>query len=91
MPWIVKQLMGSKKAVMTVLGAACYPLIAYLNQRWGLGLDPDHFVEALYPFIAYVLGQGLTDFGKEKAKVEANGHKPAAPKPASDEPTMPPA
>lgn len=57
-------LLASKKAIMTVLGAALY-LVAQ-RCAW---LDPAQASELLYPFVAYIVGQGIADHGKESRKV----------------------
>ncbi len=54
------KLVSSRKAIMAVLG-----FVAYALARRGIIADPAVAVEVTYPFIAYVLGQGLADFGKE--------------------------
>lgn len=61
------KLLGSRKAVMAAAGFALqFLLVPFLNSRFGLGLSADQIEQAAYPFIAYVLGQGLADFGKER-------------------------
>lgn len=73
---LLKSLLGSKKVVMTVVGVlVTYVILPFVNGRLGLGLDPAAVSNALYAFIAYVLGQGLADFGKERTKVTVT--KPA--------------
>lgn len=60
---------GSKKFWMTVVGAAI-AAVAHVT-----GLSHEELAAVVAPFVAYVLGQGIADNGKEKAKVEAEEKK----------------
>lgn len=61
----LKDMLGSKKAVAMIVG-----LIVSLVGRLGLELDPEALTAVLSPVLAYILGQGLADAGKEKARIE---------------------
>jgi len=61
----LKDMLGSKKAVAMVVG-----LIVSLGGRIGLELDSEALTVVLSPVLAYILGQGLADAGKEKARIE---------------------
>lgn len=52
----IKTMFGSKKFLTALAGAVAA----------GLGIPE----EALVPLVAYVVGQGIADHGKERAKVE---------------------
>lgn len=60
---LVRDLLRSKKARMALLG-----LLATVAVRYGL--DPELIEEVAGIFIAYLLGQGVADAGKERAIVE---------------------
>lgn len=67
---VVKGLLGSKKFVVTMIGVIVSIAIH-------LGLDPE-VAKELVPdvvkiVVGFVVGQGIADFGKERAKIEANG------------------
>ena len=57
---IIKQMLKSKKFWAALTGV--------LAQLIGpaLGVPEEAVTQMLYPIIAYILGQGLADFGKEK-------------------------
>jgi hypothetical protein len=62
----LKRLFASAKFITTIAG-----LIVYMAARRGIVLSPDD-VQAVLLFFGVLVGaQGLTDFGKEKARVEA--------------------
>lgn len=55
-------------------------IIVVLNDKLGWGISPQTVEDIVAVVIGYVVGQGIADFGKEKAKVEMNGHgKPPTP------------
>ena len=54
----------SKKAIATVVG-----VILVLTNRIGLQLPEEQLTAVITPIVAYIVGQGLADFGKEKHKV----------------------
>lgn len=58
----LKELLSSKKFWMTVFGAVLWPiLISFVP-----ALEPleEHITEIIGVVIAFILGQGLADFGK---------------------------
>ena len=63
---MLKSLIGSKK-FMTAL-VSC---LVGLGAKVGLELSPDEITAILSPALAYIVGQGVADHGKERAKVEA--------------------
>lgn len=58
----------SKKFIASLAAAICSGV-----GTLGLNLPTESVVAILSPIIAYVLGQGIADTGKEKAKVEKEG------------------
>ena len=62
----VKGLVGSKKFL-----AACVSAAVWLGGKAGLDLDADELLPAVAPFWGYILAQMGSDWGKEKAKLEA--------------------
>jgi hypothetical protein len=69
---IIKKLLASRKAVMTALGVLTGLIAPILNTRFGLNLSEEQMTQALYPFIAYIIGQGVADYGKEKTTLETD-------------------
>ena len=65
----LRSMLSSKKAL-----ASLTALIAAGIAKW-LKFPTDEIVVIISPVIAYVLGQGIADHGKEKAKIE-NGSNP---------------
>ena len=57
------ELMSSKKAIAALAGV----VIASAG-RVGLELDAEAVTQILTPIIAYIVGQGLADFGKASAQ-----------------------
>jgi uncharacterized membrane protein YoaK (UPF0700 family) len=53
--------------------AALVGLIATIAIQVVPGLEEIDVRELLAPILAYILGQGLADFGKSKAKIEQDG------------------
>ena len=51
--------------------AASAGVIISLGGTWGLDLPTDSVMAILSPIMAYIIGQGIADAGKEKAKIEA--------------------
>jgi len=70
----LKGLFGSKKALAAMGGAAASALIM-LAAKHGYGLDPAAtatLVQAILGLAGlFIVGQGIADVGKEKAKVES--------------------
>lgn len=62
----LKQMLGSKKFLAAVVG-----LIVGFAAKKGLDLDTESLMAILSPILAYILGQGVADMGKEKVKAEA--------------------
>ena len=57
----------SKKAL-----TAFATMIAAALAKFGLDISTDELIPILTPLVAYIVGQGIADTGKERAKVEAN-------------------
>ena len=62
----IKGILGSKKALVAVLSGAIW-----VAGRFGLDLEIGELLPVVAPLWAYVIGQGVADAGKEKAKIEA--------------------
>lgn len=62
--WLI-EVAKSKKVAATVVSI----LMTLFGSK--LGLDPDSLQNIVYALIAYVVGQGVADHGKEAAKVKA--------------------
>jgi len=58
-----KKFWHSKKFWASVVGAA----VPVLNHFFDLGLSPEVVIQTIGPIGAYILGQGLADFGKNKS------------------------
>ena len=63
----LKGMAGSKKALAMIAG-----LIASLAGKYGLDIPTEELTVVLSPVLAYILGQGVADAGKEKARIESN-------------------
>lgn len=59
------ELLSSKKFLVAVLSVVVFGL-----GKVGLHLTVEQLLPVLGPLWAYIFGQGLADFGKEKAKVD---------------------
>ncbi len=59
------QMFQSKKAIAMLVG-----LVVAVGGHLGLNLDPDALTTILAPVLAYIVGQGVADHGKEKARME---------------------
>jgi hypothetical protein len=57
---VLKQFVASKKAVAAIAG-----VVTLLAGRIGLDMSPELSLEITGVVIAYLLGQGLADIGKE--------------------------
>jgi len=42
--------------------------VPIINHVWGLGLTQEAIMQIVTPIVAYVLGQGLADLGKNSGK-----------------------
>ena len=45
-------------------------VLVALAGHFGLDLDPSEITAILSPIMAYIVGQGVADLGKERAKIE---------------------
>ena len=61
----LKDMLGSKKATAMIVG-----ILVGLGGKYGLDLPPEELTAILSPVLAYILGQGIADVGKEKARIE---------------------
>ena len=61
----LKDMLGSKKAVAMIVG-----LVVGFAGKYGLELPTEELTAVLSPVLAYILGQGVADAGKEKARIE---------------------
>ena len=62
----LKDLLKSKKAIAGIAGA-----LMILVGRLGLDIDSELVTQFVSLVIAYIVGQGIADHGKEGAKIEA--------------------
>lgn len=60
----IKGLLSSKKALAAIAG-----VVVALVGKLGIDLDTDALVILITPIVAFVVGQGIADNGKEAAKV----------------------
>lgn len=60
---------GSKKAMATVVGILFTLVVAPIARRYELDVSREDVAMCLGLIVAYVLGQGQADKGKEAAKV----------------------
>jgi len=58
-------LIKSKKFQVAIIG-----VVVMLLGEFGLDIDPEALLAIVSPLIAYIIGQGVADHGKEKAKIE---------------------
>lgn len=65
---LIKHLLSSKKFIATLLG-----FVIALAARFGFEVSYEELLALVSPFIAYILGQGIADFGKEAKKIENGG------------------
>lgn len=63
---LIKSLLSSKKFIAAIVGIA----IA-IGGRYGLNFDPELVREIVLLLAAYVVGQGISDLGKDAAKITA--------------------
>lgn len=61
----IEAILGSKKAVMALLGA-----LVGAAARIGWDVTPEELMAMLSPILAYVGFQGIADIGKGKAQAE---------------------
>ena len=62
----LKYLLKSKKAIAGIAGA-----LMILVGRLGLDIDSELVTQFVSIVVAYIVGQGIADHGKEGAKIEA--------------------
>jgi hypothetical protein len=62
----IKALLSSKKFVAALIAA-----LVWLGGKVGLHVDTETMAGIVGPIVAYVLGQGIADMGKETAKIAA--------------------
>lgn len=62
---MMKELLSSKKFVAMIVG-----LVMSIATKYVPGLDEETTYQIVGLVIAYILGQGVADAGKEKAKIE---------------------
>jgi hypothetical protein len=62
----LKDLLASKKAIAGIAGA-----VMILVGRLGLDIDSELVTQFVSIVVAYIVGQGIADYGKEGAKIEA--------------------
>lgn len=58
-------LFTSKKFIASLVGMMCTGWATL-----GFDLDPESVMAIVSPIMAYIVGQGVADVGKEKAKIE---------------------
>jgi hypothetical protein len=63
---LVKDLLTSKKFIVAAAG------VVYATVGKKLGASADEVTKTVELVAAYLVGQGIADHGKEKAKVEAS-------------------
>ena len=69
----LKGMLGSKKAIAMFAG-----LIVTFAGRYGLQLPLEELTMVLAPIVAYILGQGVADAGKEKARIDGENERKRA-------------
>lgn len=87
--WLtLKEFATSKKFIVAVAG-----VIIATAGKYNLNLDPDSVQNVVYVIVAYLIGQGWADSGKEAAKVNGtiaiataplSEHQPEPPQPVKD-------
>lgn len=63
---MIGEMLTSKKFVAMIVG-----LIVTLLAKWKINIDPQVIYSLVGLIIAYIVGQGWADSGKEAAKIEA--------------------
>lgn len=69
----VKALLSSKKFIAALIAA-----LVWLGGKVGLHVDSETMAGIVGPIVAYVLGQGIADHGKEAAQIAADASAPKA-------------
>lgn len=65
---VIKELLSSKKLVAALIG-----VVVAVGGRLGLDLSTEDVALVVGPIVAYILGQGIADAGKSRAKIEMGG------------------
>ena len=68
-PGVWRSLSRSKKSV-TALIATAISAAAAIAKAFDVDIDTETLMTALSPILAYIVGQGIADHGKEKAKID---------------------
>jgi hypothetical protein len=63
MPQVLKDLFTSKKFITALIGFGCATVGV------AAGVDIEKLIAVVSPFVAFILGQGWADEGKEAAKI----------------------
>lgn len=66
----IKALLSSKKFIAALIAA-----LVWLGGKVGLHVDSETMAGIVGPIVAYVLGQGIADHGKEAAQIAASTPK----------------
>ncbi len=61
----INDMLKSKKAIAMIAG-----LVVSFAGKYGLQLPIEELTAVLSPVLAYIVGQGVADVGKEKARIE---------------------
>lgn len=67
----LKALLQSKKFIAAQIGA-----LVWLGGKVGLSVDTETMAGIVGPIVAYVLGQGIADHGKEAALIASKPTEP---------------
>ena len=70
-PGVWRSLSRSKKSV-TALLATVISIAAAIAKAFEVNIDTETLMTTLSPILAYIVGQGIADHGKEKAKIDKN-------------------
>ena len=68
---LVPRILKSKKGQAMIVGL----VLTLFSKTLGIDLDPDQAAQAVALIVAYIVGQGVADMGKEKVKAENGGQK----------------
>ena len=63
----IADMLQSKKALMAIA-----TVLVTLGSKYGLEVSADELLPIISPLMAYIVGQGIADHGKERAKAESN-------------------
>lgn len=74
---IISTIASSKKAIATIAGVLL-AILSPLARKVGWDLTQSEIEWSLALIASYVVGQGIADAGKEKAKIEASEKAPAS-------------